>query len=164
VEEDYVSQSEFGRRTGRSQQAVSKLVLAGKLPTEMVDGRTLIPFQRAMAALQTNLDPAQTNNTPQSPGQGGTYHQLRTAQLALKVQEKRIDIGVKEGRLIDKAMVERRVFEFTRGLRDSILNFPTRYASVMAAELGVDPGKLQDVLDRRLKGLLTEIADRQLKI
>jgi hypothetical protein len=161
--EEYLSQGEFGRRTGRSQQAVSKLVRSGKIPTVLREGRTVIPYQRALQALAGSMDPAQGEPVRASE-RASSFHQLRTAQLALKVQEQRLDLALKEGKVIDRAGTLRRVFEFVRGLRDAIQQFPARNAAVIAAELGIDAGRVQIVLDRRLKLFLTELADRQFRL
>jgi hypothetical protein len=163
MDEAYLTQAEFGRRTGRSQQAVSKLVRAGKIPIEIIDGKALIPFRGAQAALQRTLDPSQNPALrADASTQAASFHKLRMAQLALKVQEQQLEVAAREGKLVDKAAMERRIFELSRGLRDAILNFPNRYASVMAAELGVDARKLQFVMESRLKELLTDMADRKL--
>lgn len=166
--EEYLSQSEFGRRTGRSQQAVSKLVLAGKLPVVTRGGKKLIPFLKAKAAIGENLDPAQAHADDADIGQIGgrsnkvTYSEVRTAQMALKVQDQQIELARKRESLIDKDGAVKRAFEFARGFRDAILNFPARYSAQIAADLGVDPGKVNAALDKRLKEYLADIADRRI--
>lgn len=163
--EEYVTQAEFGSRTGRTQQAVSKLVRAGKIPLRTRKGKKLIPFREAQAALAENMDPAQAGESQrQQHGSAGraTYTEVRTAQMALKVQDQQIELARKRESLIDKDGAVKRAFEFARGFRDAILNFPARYSAQIAADLGVDPGKVNAALDKRLKEYLADIADRRI--
>lgn len=164
--ESYVSQAEFGRQTGRSQQAVFKLVHSGKVPVVTRKGKKVIPLERAKAALGENLDPAQAHADDADRGsvRSGkvTYSEVRTAQMALKVQDQQIELARKRDSLIDKDGAVKRAFEFARGFRDAILNFPARYSAQIAADLGVDPGKVNTALDKRLKEYLADIADRRI--
>lgn len=164
--EEYLTQAEFGRRTGRTQQAVSKLVRAGKIPLRRRDGKKLIPFHHAQAALAENMDPAQAGNSPSAQGQASTgratYTEVRTAQMALKVQDQQLELAKKRGQLIDRDEALRRAFEFARGFRDHMQNFPARYAALLAAETGADVQKLAIALERRLKEYLGDLADRRI--
>lgn len=164
--EELVKQAEFGRQTNRSQQAVSKLVRSGKIPLVTKNGKKMIPLERAKAALGDNLDPAQahTDDADRGAVRSGkvTYSEVRTAQMALKVQDQQIELARKRGALIDKDGAVKRAFEFARGFRDAILNFPARYSAQIAADLGVDAGKVNAALDKRLKEYLADIADRRI--
>ena len=121
-----------------------------------------------MQALGENLDPAQAHtddaeDVAQATTRGKvTYSEVRTAQMALKVQDQQIELARKRGSLIDKDGAVKRAFEFARGFRDAILNFPARYSAQIANDLGVDAGKVNAALDKRLKEYLADIADRRI--
>ena len=82
------------------------------------------------------------------------------AQLALKVEAKRLALDESKRRLIDVAEVDAMIDEVAGAMRDALLNWPARVAGVIAAELGVDPHLLQTILQQHVTELLTEAADR----
>ena len=51
------------------------------------------------------------------------------------------------------------VFDRARRERDAWLNWPPRVAANMAAELGVDAHRMEQVLDIYLRAHLTEMAE-----
>jgi hypothetical protein len=46
-------------------------------------------------------------------------------------------------------------------MRDALLNWPTRVAGVIAAELGIEPHLLQTILQHQIIELLTEASDHR---
>ena len=88
--------------------------------------------------------------------------QRRKAIAAANLAE--LEYAEKSGTLIDKAGAEKVIFEFVRGLRDAIENFPVRYAAQIGAELGAPAVKVNAALSKRLKDYLVELADRQLRL
>jgi hypothetical protein len=74
--------------------------------------------------------------------------QRRLAALARKAEA---EAGRLEGTLLPRDGVLRLVHRLAREERDAILAWPARAAPVLAGELGVDPARLQAVLDRSLR-------------
>lgn len=131
------------------------------MPMVTRDGKKRIPFQKAKAAIDGNLDPAQSHDESDRRGKA-TYSEVRTAQMALKVQDQQLELARKRGALIDRDGAVKRAFEFSRGFRDAIMNFPARYSAQIAADLGVDPARVNLALENRLKEYLADIADRRI--
>lgn len=75
-----------------------------------------------------------------------------------------IALAKERGNLVDAEWARRRAFDFSRGFRDAIQNFPVRYAAVIGADLGTDAVKVNAALDKRLRDYLGDIADRKLGI
>lgn len=97
--------------------------------------------------------------------QGGmTYLQARTANEVLKAQERKLRVEKLKGDLVDSSAVRAKVFRLSRENRDAWLNWPNRVAAVMAAELEVNPGKFQSLLDAEVRRHLGELADAVLKL
>lgn len=173
--DERISQAELGRRLGITPPAVTKLKKAGKIVVGR-DGK--VRYRATLKKLGDTLDPRKPKKTlhavkdvvgEDDPVEDdGESHvslaeaQRRKAVAAAVIAE--LDLEEKKGSLIGREAAERRVFEFVRGFRDSILNFPTRYAAVIAADLGVQASKVQTALDKRLKDYIGELADRQLRL
>jgi hypothetical protein len=62
----------------------------------------------------------------------------------------------RRGRLVDKARAMILVHRLAREERDATLAWPARVAAELAAELGVDPHRLQTLMDGRLRQHLAE--------
>jgi hypothetical protein len=173
-----VSQREFAALWGKSRGAVQKAIATGRIRTE-ADGT--IDADRALAALGTNTDPAQARLRAPAPrtrpvpreaigavgetlkeqglpsGEPMTFLQARTANEVLKAQERRIRLQKLRGELVDKARAASLVFRLAREFRDAWVQWPTRVAATIAAELGIDPHRMQTVLETHVR----EQLDRQ---
>ena len=68
-------------------------------------------------------------------GGGTTFLQAKTANEALKAQERRIRLQKLKGELIERARALALVFRLAREERDTWVNWPARAAALMAAEL-----------------------------
>jgi hypothetical protein len=64
-----------------------------------------------------------------------------------------------KGELVDRARAVAYVFELAREERDAWVNWPTRLAAVMAAELELDGQKLHAALERYVRYHLAELAE-----
>jgi hypothetical protein len=72
---------------------------------------------------------------------------LKHTLVALKLQKKLIDIDV----------AETLFFEEARAARDAWLNFPSRVGPLMAAELGIEPDRLVEVLNAHVHQQLHDL-------
>jgi hypothetical protein len=173
-----VSQREFAALWGKSRGAVQKAIATGRIRIES-DGS--IDADRALATLQTGTDPTQAR--PRAPpartrpvpreaigavgetlreqglpsGEPMTFLQARTANEVLKAQERRIRLQKLRGEVVDKARASALVFRLAREFRDAWVQWPTRVAATIAAELGIDPHRMQTVLEAHVR----EQLDRQ---
>jgi len=88
-----------------------------------------------------------------------TFMQARTANEVLKAQERRVRLQRMKGELVDRAKAVAQVFKLARDERDAWVNWPTRVAAMIAAELEVDPHHLHTVLERHVRDHLAELAE-----
>ncbi|NGQ93538.1 hypothetical protein G5V65_21950, partial [Rhodobacter sp. HX-7-19] len=92
-------------------------------------------------------------------GGGTTFLQAKTANEVLKAQERRIRLQKLKGELIERARALALVFRLAREERDAWVNWPSRAAALMAAELGVEPAAMQKVLEKHVRAHLDELAE-----
>jgi len=76
--------------------------------------------------------------------------------LALKHE---MEYRKKSGELIELELARRVVFAEFRAYRDALLNFPSRYAPLVAADLGVDADRVAEVLTGYVHKLLASLAE-----
>ena len=95
---------------------------------------------------------------PVSSG-GMTYLQARTANEALKAQERKMRLQKLKGELVDRAHATALVFRLARQERDAWTGWPARVAAMMAADLGIGAHALQTVLEAYVRQHLGELAD-----
>jgi len=178
-----MSQRQYAAHVGLSRGAIERDIAAGRIVffedgsidaaasdelfakvADPTDGRSkprkpqtkAVPYE-ALAAVSDTLR-EQGLKAPEV-GEGTTFLQAKTANEVLKAQERRIRLLKLKGDLIDKAKALLLVFKLARDLRDAWVNWPARSAGMMAAELGVEPGAMQRVLDKYVRAHLEEIAD-----
>jgi hypothetical protein len=92
-------------------------------------------------------------------GGGTTFLQAKTANEVLKAQERRIRLQKLKGELIERARALSLVFRLAREERDAWVTWPARTAALMAAELGVDPARMQKVLETHVRAQLDDLAE-----
>ncbi len=95
---------------------------------------------------------------------GTTFLQARTANEVLKAQTHKIRLARLKGELVDRAKTLAQVFQLARAERDAWLNWPTRIALALAAELQVDPHTLHLALDREVRAHLDELGSVQVRL
>jgi hypothetical protein len=109
-------------------------------------------------AVRAVRDTLREHGEPVSAG-GMTFMQARTANEVLKAQERRLRLQQLKGELVDRAKAVAQVFRLARDERDAWVNWPARVASLMAAELEVDPHRMHTVLERQVRDHLGELAE-----
>jgi hypothetical protein len=110
------------------------------------------------AALGAVRDTLREQGEPVTTG-AMTFMQARTANEVLKAQERRLRLQRMKGELVDRAKAVAQVFRLACDERDAWVNWPARVAAMIAAELEVDPHKLQTVLERHVRDHLAELAE-----
>jgi hypothetical protein len=170
------SNRELARQLGVSETAIRKAGKAGRIRTES-DGDW--DLDKVRAAWGGNTDQAQqrgrmkpvpeaavgaVRDTLKEQGESVsagamTYMQARTANEVLKAQERRLKLQQIKGELVDRAKAVAHVFRLARDERDAWINWPTRAAATIAAELQVDSHELHTVLERQVRKHLAELAE-----
>ena len=97
-------------------------------------------------------------------GGGMSFVQARTANEALKAQERRLRVQRMKGELIDRSNATSLFFRLAREERDAWVTWPARVAALIAAELGLEPAALQTVLETHVRSHLDELSDVRLKL
>ena len=177
-----LSERQYAARIGLSRGAVQKAKATGRL---VLHGDGSIDAEASDALRAQATDPSKTRKatkpklkpvpeaavsavgetlreqgmaTP-SVGSGTTFLQAKTANEVLKAQERRLRLQKLKGELIDRARALSLVFRLARQERDVWVNWPSRAAALMAADLGVDPAAMQKVLEKHVRAQLDDLAE-----
>jgi|GEM_PF-331168 len=141
-----LSQRQYAVLRGVSQQAVSKAVKSGRIPTT-VDGR--IDPVAADAAwanrTRTRIDDDDRQSTAPSPDPSNghdqmaldrpnlTYKIARASREVSRAKREKIELELVEGKLVSVEEIRTQAFEAARGIRDQLLALPARLAPVVFA-------------------------------
>ena len=176
-----LSERQYAARVGLSRGAIQKAKAAERLVLYS-DGS--IDADASDARRAETTDPSKTRKAPTpklkpvpdvalsavgetlresgltSPATGGgtTFLQAKTANEVLKAQERRLRLQKMKSELIDRARATALVFRLAREERDSWVNWPSRAAALMAAELGVEAAEMQKALEIHVRAHLDELA------
>ena len=156
LQPETLSKKGFAAHLGLSPGRVSQLIAQG-LPVEP-SGR--IHIERATGWYRRNVDPNRARSAggdERRPLSGrGDYDRIRAERAQLALDRER-------GLLIDRAAVERAVFDRARGERDAWIGWASRAAAALAAETEADPGKAFAILDRLIREQLAALAERPME-
>jgi hypothetical protein len=169
------STREAARRIGVTETALRKAATTGRIVRE-ADGQWDV--EKTRRRLIETADPVRSPLAgmpagPSTPGSIGTsagagsslndgtpFARLKVAELALKVEARRLALDEEKARLLDVATANAAIDEIAGAMRDALLNWPARVSGLIASELGADPHLVQTVLQQHITDLLTEAADR----
>jgi hypothetical protein len=171
------STREAARRIGVTEAALRKAATTGRIVRE-ADGQwdvektrrrlieTADPVRSPLAGMPVGAATPEAVGTGTRAG-GGTslsdgtpFARLKVAELALKVEARRLALDEEKARLLDVATANAAIDEIAGAMRDALLNWPARVSGLIAAELSADPHLVQTVLQQHITDLLTEAADR----
>ena len=93
-----------------------------------------------------------------------SFLRARMANEVLKAQTAKVRLEKMKAEVIDRARATAMVFDLARRERDAWLNWPPRVAANMAAELGVDAHRMEQVLDIYLRAHLTDMAEVKIEL
>lgn len=183
-----MSERQYAAHIGLSRGAIQKAKKAGRLVL-FADGS--IDAARSDERRRTMTDPSQqrpyldqsdekpvgaaappnTGSTLSEPGPhtvrsagSMTFVQARTANEALKAQERRLRVQRMKGELIDRAHAKSLFFRLAREERDAWVNWPARVAALIAVELGLEPAVLQTALENYVRNHLDELSEVRLTL
>ena len=121
--------------------------------------------QAALKAVADTLREAGTDPTPGEATSGEvSFLRARMANEVLKAQTAKVRLEKMKAEVIDRARATAMVFDLARRERDAWLNWPPRVAANMAAELGVDAHRMEQVLDMYLRAHLTDMAEVKIEL
>lgn len=162
-----VSLREYARMRGVNLNAVQTALKSGRIH-KTTDGK--IDVDVANKEWFMNTDPAKSRKTdPLFEAQSGlanggkqnfsTFQQAKTADVYYRAMLAKAKLKMITGETIDRKKAGQHAFNLGRSLRDLFIWFPTRYGSLIAAELAVDEHKTVTVLDEYVRKLLEESRD-----
>ena len=155
--------SEWGAQTDpakqRGQQARLMALETAAGTTRATAATKPVP-QAALKAVADTLREAGTDPAPgEATGGEVSFLRARMANEVLKAQTAKVRLEKMKAEVIDRARATAMVFDLARRERDAWLNWPPRVAANMAAELGVDAHRMEQVLDIYLRARLTDMAE-----
>jgi len=162
------STREAARRIGITETALRKAEARGRISREP-DGQWDV--EKTRRRLVETADPIRSPLAQGGAGGAGPtgsglpsdttpFARLKVAELALKVEARRLALDEEKGRLLDAAAANAAIDEIAGAMRDALLNWPARISGQVAADLGADPHLVQSVLQQHVTALLMEAADR----
>lgn len=172
-ERNLMSKAAYARHSELSPSRIGGLVKAGKLKTYdgMIDQveadawraqNVRVDRRRKGKAEDTEEVLDNVTTEPDQKPTGVNMNKVRTAHESIKMEIAHLDLRRKRGELVERVLAVKVFFNEFRAVRDSFLNWPSRVASVMAGELGVDPKRMQEVLDKYMRDQLDDLAARDM--
>jgi hypothetical protein len=167
------STREAARRIGVTEAALRKAATTGRIVRE-ADGQwdvektrrrlieTADPVRSPLAGMPVgaSMPGSIATGAGTSLSDSTPFARLKVAELALKVEARRLALDEEKARLLDVATANAAIDEIAGAMRDALLNWPARVSGLIAAELSADPHLVQTVLQQHITDLLTEAADR----
>ena len=93
-----------------------------------------------------------------------SFLHAKTAEKVLTVQLLREKLRREKGEVVERDYAIEQGFSFARRLRDQWLGWPARVSALMAAELGVDPHRLEALLTEQVREQLQASAADELRL
>jgi phage terminase Nu1 subunit (DNA packaging protein) len=157
-----VTQAEWARKQGFSQQHVSNLVKQGHVVLE----NGLVDTEQAEAALAAMRNPVKGLNRKQGDQIDGSASSTSLSTVLLKTRIKnevergkmlKIEAKVKTGQYVDAKDVEKQAFQVARMVRDSLQNIPDRVSSLLASIS--DANQIYEILSKEIRLALEGLAE-----
>lgn len=166
IDENYpdelVTRAEYAKRRNVAGRTIGKYVQKGVIPLydnkiwpEEADRRLeLFLVEPLGSGRQTPATITDEGASPRKKKENNiTYTEARTEEKQLKIKLLKLDVQLKEGKMVMTEDVERAAFNAARILRDRMLNIPDRVAAIVAAE--TDEQKVRDFITEQIENELT---------
>lgn len=159
ADEQWNRQTDPAKQRGAHAQAMGTATAAG---TARAAATKPVP-RAAIAAVSDTLRDAGADPDPSASGEV-SFLRARMANEVIKAQTAKVKLAKMKGELVDRARTTAFVFDLARRERDAWQNWPPRVAANMAAELGVDPHKMEQVLEKFLRQHLSDMAEVKVEL
>lgn len=90
--------------------------------------------------------------------EGEAEAEARRRLTRAKADKAELEVSARRGDLIERARVERVIFDFARRMRDAWSLWPARVAAGLAARLGADPHAVEAALAAEVRRHLEELS------
>lgn len=152
-----LSQTGYAKHRKVTQQAVSKQVARGRI--QLLPDGTIDPAQADAAWPRRNGQRRRRDDYDPLE-----LERARAEKTRLEAKLRALDLRLREGQLVDRAMVQDRVLAYIRRARDRWLTWPARIGAELADELGIDAIVLIGALEDRVHAQLEAIAEDTLEL
>jgi hypothetical protein len=159
ADKQWDAQTDPAKQRGSNSRAMGTTTAAGtaRATTKAVPRSAIDSVSEALR--EAGADPE-----PTAGGGEVSFLRARMANEVLKAQTAKVKLAKMKGELVDRARTTAVVFDLARRERDAWQNWPPRVAANMAAELGVDAHKMEQVLDKYLRKHLADMAEVKLEL
>ena len=156
----WAGQTDPSRQRGAA--SVTAAVRAAQATAQRGPASRPVP-QSAIDAVHETI--AETGQDP-DPGAGGqvTFIRARLATEVLKAQLQKERLKRERGEVVERARAVAMVFDLARRERDAWIGWPSRVAANMAAEIGVEPHRLEQALERHLREHLALLGEVKVEL
>jgi Helix-turn-helix domain len=153
-----ISVSEAARILGLNRSTLSRQIKQGLIRAH----RGKVHLSEVREDRRNNLDVSRrvTYAAPRDEEANSSFAAARAKKEEYVAKLRELEYAVKSRRLVDAEAARRRVFELARNERDRWLSFPSRVATLIAADVGCDPVALGVVLDRQVRQHLSERSEQ----
>lgn len=158
-----ISIREAARRLGLAEGSVRNRIRNGKLAACILPNGKIDP-DTFEAEFHNGTDPSkQRGNTGKPaklpPKEVGTFAAMKAAKLAIDLQAAKIDLDVKNGKLVSRDDAARAVRDLMRTFRDNMLNFGARHGPDIADRFEIPVGELVGEIEKKIREQLAEFSD-----
>jgi hypothetical protein len=153
---EWGTQTDPARQQGQNARQMAAATAAG---TARAAATKPVPQAAIRAVADTLRDAGTDPGSQETTGGEVSFLRARMANEVLKAQTAKVRLEKMKAEVIDQARATAMVFDLARRERDAWLNWPPRVAANMAAELGVDAHRMEQVLDMYLRQHLTKMAE-----
>jgi hypothetical protein len=154
---------EWDSRTDPSQQRGPHSRLA-RAAAGQPAGTKPVPRAAVEAVRDTLQEAGIGGDAGDAPGGEISFMRARLANEVLKAQLAKVRLAQLKGELVDRARAQSLVFDLARRERDAWIGWPARVAANIAAELGAEPHRVEQVLDRYLREHLAELSEVRVEL
>ena len=158
---EWGAQTDPAKQRGQNARQMGAETAAG---TARAAATKPVPQAAIRAVADTLRDAGTDPGSPEATGGEVSFLRARMANEVLKAQTAKVRLEKMKAEVIDRARATAMVFNLARRERDAWLNWPPRVAANMAAELGVDAHRMEQVLDMYLRAHLTEMAEVKIEL
>ena len=167
-----MSERQYAAHAGMSRGAIQKAKQSGRLVMHRDGSIDAAASDRRRDAV---TDPSQQRGasagSTADAADGASFIKARTMNEIYKAQDRQLIVARKKGQLVDRSKAETLVFRLARQERDAWVNWPTRVAAVVAADLAaalskegkkkvaVDTAIVQRILDSHVRANLDSLSD-----
>lgn len=128
--------------------------------TAASDARKPVPN----AAIQAVRETLEESGQDPEPGGEMTFMRAKMAEAILRGLLLKERLKRERGEVVDRAKATALVFDLARRERDAWIGWPARVAANLAAELRVDPHKLEQALDGLVREQLAAMAEVKVEL